>query len=84
MSSSTSIELWKILIDERVFSESILPFSTLSKVELESLIRYLIDYHGGGISEHATFDDLFAYVPAVFQKVSGNVEHRLENLEATW
>ena len=57
------------------------PADLLSKVKLDELVRYLTHYHGGALDDRSTFEDLFNYVPRVFQKVSDNVERRLQDLE---
>jgi hypothetical protein len=57
------------------------PAEVLSKDKLDELIRYLTYYHGGLLDDRSTFEDLFDYVPRIFEKVSDNVERRLEDLE---
>ena len=38
-------------------------------------------YHGGPDNDNPSFDELTLYLPAVFTKISGNLECYLEHLE---
>ena len=38
-------------------------------------------YHGGPIEDDPSFADISRYLPAVFEKVSGNLECYLKSLE---
>jgi hypothetical protein len=57
------------------------PVDVLSKADLESLIRYVREYHGGVLNKDSTFEEFFQFIPEIFQKGSKNVERRIEALE---
>ena len=54
---------------------------TINPDEKETVLRYMRYYHGGPLSSNPTFNDLIPYLPMVFEKISGNLECYLHDLE---
>lgn len=57
------------------------PFRNLPDEEREEILRHMRSYHGGPIEDDPSFGDISRYFPAVFDKVSSNLECYLESLE---
>ena len=57
------------------------PMNELSPEERNDLLQHLRNYHGGPASDAATFRDIVCYLPNVFEKVAGNLEYYLNQLE---
>ncbi len=57
------------------------PFDRLSQEERTDLLQHLRYYHGGPDSDVPTFQDIVCYLPSVFEKVAGNLEYYLHQLE---
>lgn len=58
------------------------PLLVLPKDEKASILRHIRAYHGGPTCSEPTFEDVLPYLPAIFEKVAGNLEHYLRQLEA--
>lgn len=57
------------------------PLDGLSQEERTDLLQHLRYYHGGPASGAPTFQDIVCYLPSVFEKVAGNLECYLHQLE---
>lgn len=57
------------------------PVQRLPDGEREFLLKHVRYYHGGPASDHPNFADYVPYLPAVLEKVSGNLEYWLRALE---
>lgn len=57
------------------------PMRSISLNEKEAILRHMRYYHGGPICSNPTFEHLIPYLPSVFEKISGNLESYLEELE---
>ncbi len=57
------------------------PLAQLAVEEREALLRHMRSYHGGPSSDRPTFQEIARYLPAVFMKVSANLECYLQHLE---
>jgi hypothetical protein len=58
------------------------PFEMLCADEQSYIINHLRHYHGGPSSDNPTFDELTEYFPRVFEKITGNLEFYLKDLES--
>lgn len=58
------------------------PFQYISTTEQEHILRHMRYYHGGPISDRPSFEDLAMYFPSVFEKIAGNLENYLKDLES--
>jgi len=58
------------------------PTKALSPNEREAILQHLQNYHGGPAGPEFSFDDLVPYLPRVLEKISGNLECYLRDLEA--
>jgi hypothetical protein len=56
------------------------PMQLLPIQERESILEHCRFYHGGPVSTE--FEDLLPYLPLALDKVSSNLEHYLEQLQA--
>jgi len=57
------------------------PFAALPLAERETISSYVRFYHGGAIHPNSEFAELVAYIPAVFEKISSNLEAHLRDLK---
>ena len=57
------------------------PFLALSKQEREVVLHHMRYYHGGPSGPAPTFDDLVPFLPRVFEKIAGNLECYVKQLE---
>lgn len=57
------------------------PFDLLNINEKTDILKHLRNYHGGPIIDNPSFDELSAYFPKVFDKISGNLECYVKHLE---
>jgi hypothetical protein len=58
------------------------PLDSLTPEERRNIAGYLRDYHHVEMDETTTFRDITHILPAVFKKISGNLECTVEELEA--
>ena len=58
------------------------PIGLLPEAERFALIRHCRFYHGGPTQEDPTFEDFVPYLPAVFDKISNNLDWYLGELVA--
>ena len=57
------------------------PFRSLPIEEKQEILDHVRSYHGGPMEDAPTFNDLSRFFPAVFEKVAGNLECYIEDLE---
>lgn len=57
------------------------PLSLISAEERASILKHLRQYHGGPIKDSPAFSDIVPLLPMVFDKIAGNLECYVENLE---
>jgi hypothetical protein len=57
------------------------PFKALPQSERDDIVKHLRAYHGGPRGADPSFGDIVAMVPEVFNKVAGNLECYLGQLE---
>lgn len=57
------------------------PFTLLSQDEKTNIIYYMELYHGALINNNSTLDDFIPYLPKVMDKISGNLNCYIEELE---
>ena len=57
------------------------PFRSLPDEERQEILGHMRSYHGGPIEVDPSFADISRHFPAVFDKVSGNLECYLKSLE---
>jgi hypothetical protein len=57
------------------------PLLALPENERAAILKHMRAYHGGPIAPDPTFEDLVPYLPQVFEKVAGNLECYVKNLE---
>jgi hypothetical protein len=57
------------------------PVRALEPGELEAMLKHLREYHGGPCTDEPTLDDLMPLVPRVFEKIAGNLECYVKDLE---
>ena len=58
------------------------PFVNLDPLEIDSIKSHLNNYHGFPMSEDLTIESLAPFLPMVFDKIEGNLECYIQNLEA--
>jgi hypothetical protein len=58
------------------------PLLALPKDEKAAILKHMREYHGGPSASEPTFEDLLPYLPAIFEKVAGNLECYVQQLEA--
>lgn len=56
------------------------PFESISPEEKNNILTHMRHYHGGPHSDNPSFNELAARFPAVFEKIQGNLECYLEDL----
>lgn len=57
------------------------PLLQLPEDERNDVLEHCRFYHGGPSTDTETFDGLVPYLPLIFEKVSGNLEYYIEQLE---
>lgn len=57
------------------------PLSTLNSSEKADILRHMRHYHGGPSNNNPSFEELSYYFPMVFDKIAGNLECYLNDLE---
>ncbi len=57
------------------------PLELLPNLEREDILNHCRHYHGGPYESDANFSNLIPYLPKVLEKIAGNLECYLENLE---
>ena len=57
------------------------PLAQLAPQDRKEIALYLRNYHGVAMDEDTTFRDIEAVLPAVFEKISSNLECELQDLE---
>lgn len=57
------------------------PLGLIAEEEKEDIIRHIRSYHGGPFTRSPTIKDLYPYFPMIFDKVSGNLECYIKDLE---
>ncbi len=60
---------------------SVDPFRKLSETERQDILTHMRYYHGGPASDDLTMDTFVKYIPAVFDKIAGNLECYVKDLE---
>jgi len=57
------------------------PLESLSAVEKKDILSHMRNYHSGPNSDSPSFGELAMYFPMVFEKIAGNLECYLKDLE---
>lgn len=57
------------------------PFASLPASERHDLLEHMRSYHGGPSESNPSFHDLAPYLPRVLEKIAGNLECYLKQLE---
>ncbi|MBB3122496.1 hypothetical protein FHS03_005597 [Massilia violacea] len=57
------------------------PLSLISNDEREDILRHCRYYHSGPANDDASFADLVPFLPKVLEKIAGNLECYLNDLE---
>lgn len=57
------------------------PLTLISSSERYDILRHCRIYHGGPHSNNPSYLDLVSYFPRILEKIAGNLEHYLEDLE---
>jgi len=57
------------------------PMSVISDEERTAMLKHMMYYHGGPSSPDPSWQDVLPYLPKVFDKISMNLEHYIEQLE---
>jgi len=57
------------------------PFESLSTDEKTDILSHLRHYHGGPLTDKPSFSELALFFPRVFEKIAGNLECYIKNLE---
>lgn len=57
------------------------PMEMISQDEREAILSHMRHYHGGPCENRPSFEELAFFLPAVFQKISSNLECYLKQLE---
>ena len=57
------------------------PFQSLPDSERQEILQHMRHYHGGPLERAPLFSDISRYLPAVFEKIAGNLEGYLMSLE---
>ena len=58
------------------------PFNNLSSEDKTDILSHMRQYHGGPISNNPSFEEFVILLPAVFKKISENLECYIEHLES--
>jgi hypothetical protein len=57
------------------------PFTQIDSDEQKNILDHLRHYHGGPMSDTPSFEELARYFPRVFDKIAGNLECYIKDLE---
>ncbi|MGD1002427.1 MAG: hypothetical protein ABSA67_17185 [Candidatus Brocadiia bacterium] len=57
------------------------PMEMISEKERRAILEHMRSYHGGPVGDHPSFQDLAPYLPAVFEKISSNLDCYIKDLE---
>jgi hypothetical protein len=57
------------------------PMHMISADEKRAILKHMRYYHGGPPGPDPDFEDLVPYLPQVFEKISSNLEHCVQDLE---
>lgn len=57
------------------------PFDSISTTDKANILNYMRQYHGGPMTDDITIGEFARYIPAVFEKISSNLECYLKDLE---
>lgn len=58
------------------------PFLALDSVEQATILAHLRNYHAGPRARRPHFDDIVPLLPSVFDKIAGNLECYVKDLES--
>lgn len=61
--------------------EEIGPLNQVNDIEKMDILCHMRQYHGGPISDNPSLEDIQHYLPKVLEKVSGNLECYIQELE---
>ena len=53
----------------------------IDRSEKEMIIYYINQFHNAKLTINSTFEDIVKYSLSIFEKIKGNMEHQLEQLE---
>ena len=59
------------------------PFQKLTEAERQDVLTHMRNYHGGPMSDNPSMEEFSDYLPRIFEKIAGNLECYLQNLEST-
>ncbi|MHC4200891.1 MAG: hypothetical protein ACYSU0_12940 [Planctomycetota bacterium] len=57
------------------------PMDMISEAERTAILEHMRRHHGGPVSDHPSFQEIVPYLPAVFEKIAGNLECYVKELE---
>ncbi len=57
------------------------PMDMISEDERRAILEHMRCYHGGPVDDHPSFQEIVPYLPAVFEKIAGNLECYVKELE---
>ncbi len=57
------------------------PMEMISEEERSAILSFMRNHHGGPASDRPSFQDIVPYLPAVFEKISSNLECYIKKLE---
>jgi hypothetical protein len=57
------------------------PFQSLSDIERQDVLSHMRSYHGGPYHDNPDMEELADYLPQVFEKIAGNLQCYLGQLE---
>ena len=57
------------------------PMEMISEDERRAILGHMSYYHSGPAGDRPSFQDMLIYLPAVFEKIAGNLECYLKELE---
>jgi len=60
---------------------SVNPFTQIDSDEQNNILDHLRYYHGGPMNDTPSFEELARYFPRVFDKIAGNLENYIKDLE---
>lgn len=60
---------------------SVNPFTQIDSDEQRNILDHLRNYHGGPMIDTPSFEELATYFPRVFDKIAGNLECYIKDLE---
>ncbi len=57
------------------------PLAQIAQSERDAILGHLRAYHGGPTEAQPTFGDIVPFLPRVFEKIAGNLECYVKDLE---